>query len=298
MARVLHEIGNPRAAEFQAEADDFRRCIQDSERRSAAERPLQRLNDGTWVPHLPSFLNAAGDETGPDSKYAGVIDGGWAWGILDTHLFPLGSTEVRWLAQLWEDSYTPLVPGTPDEPFSNGILDEYLHEDRIENFLYDFYSMSANTLDRETLTTYEHRSWGVKRAFELTPWAAGYWTMSFTNMLCRTEGDDLLLLQATPRRWMEDGQSISVQRLQTEFGPISFEVHSRLSRGIIDATVQVPSRQAPQRLRLRLRVPAGHQLRSVKLDGRSWNDFDPAQEWITLPPSPGTIHVEAHYSAR
>jgi hypothetical protein len=174
-------------------------------------------------------------------------------------------------------------------------LAEYLAADRVENYLYTFYSQSANTLDRETLTTYEHHSWGLKRAFELTPWAAGYWTTNFTNMLCRTVGDELWLLQATPRRWLADGKKISVQKLQTEFGPVSFEVRSRLAASTITAEVQPPSRVAPAVLRLRLRVPEGHALKNVAINGRKWTDFDAAGGWIKLPAGKEALKIEARY---
>lgn len=295
LAAVLKSIGHPRAAEFQAEADDYRQCIIDGERRSSARRPLVRLNDGTWVPYLPAVLQSEGNERDPKSKYTGVVDAAWGWGILDTGVFGRGAPEAKWLLPVWEDNYSIMVPSLSDEPFTTGPLAEYLAADRVENYLYTFYSQSANTLDRETLTTYEHHSWGLKRAFELTPWAAGYWTTNFTNMLCRTVGNELWLLQATPRRWLEDGKKISVQKLQTEFGPVSFEVRSRLAASTITAEVQPPSRVAPAVLRLRLRVPEGHRLKHVTINGRRWTDFDAAGGWIKLPAGREALKIEARY---
>ncbi|MBL9215002.1 MAG: hypothetical protein JNG83_05960 [Opitutaceae bacterium] len=295
MARVLREIGHPRAAEFQAEADDYRFRLQDGMRRTSAERPLVRLNDDTWVPYFPAFLDTKGDERDPKSKYSNVVDAAWAWGLFDTRLFGVGAPEARWLTALWEDAYTPMVPGLPDEPFCSGTMNEYLDQDRIANFLYTFYSQSTNTLDRETMTTFEHYSWGQKRAYELTPWAAGYWTKNFTNLLCRTVDDQLWLLQAAPRRWLRDGEQIEVSGLQTEFGPVSFTVRSRLAAGVIEARVEGPARRAPEKLRLRLRAPDGAKLRAVTVNGRPWSDFDPASEWIVLPTGGGPVQVEARY---
>lgn len=295
MTAVLRETSHPRAAEFQAEADDYRLCIQDGERRAAAGHRLRRLNDGTWVPYLPAFLDSTGDEMDARSKYANVADCAWAWGILDTQIYPAGSPESRWVVNLWEDSYSPLNPGLCDEPFTTGPMNLHLHEDRISNFLYAFYSQSANTLDRDTLTTFEHYSWGQKRAFELTGWAAGYWTANFTSMLCRTVGRELWLLQATPRRWLEDGESIAVERLQTEFGPISFSVRSHLASGRIEAEVRPPARQPPDKLKLRLRAPKGHRLHEVTVNGRPWTGFDPAAEWIILPAGAAPVRIEARY---
>jgi hypothetical protein len=295
LAGVLRDIGHPRAAEFQTEADDHRRCIVDSERRSSAMRPLVRLNDSTWVPYLPAALQTTGGERDAKAKYANVVDAAWGWGILDTGVFGRGAPEARWLLDVWEDDYALLVPALSDEPFTTGPMAEYLAADQVENYLYAFYSQSANTLDRETLTTFEHRSWGQKRAFELTPWAAGYWTANFTNLLCRTFGDELWLLQATPRRWLENGKEISVEKLQTEFGPVSFRVRSKLASGTIEAEVQPPSREPAKKLRLRLRVPAGRVLRAVTVNGQAWKDFDPTGGWIALPAGKETLKIEADY---
>lgn len=296
VAGVLKSIGHPRAAEFQREAAEYRSCLQDGERRAAAERPLMRLNDGTWIPYLPAMLGTTGRERDARQiKYPMVVDLGWAAGMLDTHVFPAGSPEVRWLTEAWQDSYTPLLPNLPDEPFTLGIFDELLDRDRVAEFLYTFYSMSTTTMDRETLTTYEHRSWGRKRAFELAPWAAGYWTTAFAKMHCRTKGNELWLLQATPRRWLDDGKKIVVRELQTEFGPVSLRVESRLATGTVVADVTPPMRTPPRRLRLRLRAPDGHALVSVTVNGRRTAGFNSGSEWIELPPDAGRIHVEAGY---
>lgn len=295
MTRVLEETGHPRASEFRVAADDYRRCIQDGERRAAAERPLMRLNDATWVPYLPAFLDSAGDERSGKVKYVNVVDAAWAWGMLDTQVFPPGSPENQWLVHMIEDAYSAITPGLPDEPFCIGTMNEYLHQDRIANYLYAFYSQSTNAMSRQTLTTYEHRSWGQKREFELTPWAAGYWTTNFTNLLCRTVGRELWLLQATPRRWLADGQAIEVRNLQTEFGPITFSVRSKLTENLIEADVEPPSRTVANKLRVRLRVPVGRALRSVTVNGEQWTEFDPAGEWVFLPAGEKRIRVVARY---
>jgi hypothetical protein len=294
MTRALERYGHPDAARWRAETDEYRVQVQDGQRRAMAERPLVRLNDDTWVPYFPAFFETKGLETGV--KYFDVVDGAWAMGVFDTSIFPPGSPESRWLLEQYEDDFTILNPSLPDEPFSVSGLGEYLARDEIPNFLYTFYSQSTNTLARETLTTYEHRSWGQKRVFELTPWAAGTWTTNFATLLCRTVADrELWLLQATPRRWLRDGEEIAVQGLQTEFGPITFRVHSRLAAGEIAARIEPPTRRPAEKLRLRLRVPDGRKLREVTVNGKPSTAFDPAGEWIELPAAGGPLDVVARY---
>ena len=155
----------------------------------------------------------------------------------------------------------------------------------IENFLYTMYSQSTTTLARETLTTYEHRSWGQGRVFELTGWAAGYWTRNFSDMLARTVGSELWLMQATPRRWLRDGKEVRVENLQTEFGPLSYSVNSAIDSGTIKASVEIPSRRSPEQVKIRFRVPEGRRIENVTVNSQRWSDFDSEKEWITIPGS-------------
>jgi hypothetical protein len=295
MAQVLESIGHPRAAEFRAEADDYRQCLQDGLRRASAERPLVCLNDDTWVPYLPAYLETVPGQVEPTRWYAAVVDGPVQGGLFDTMLFPPGSPENAWTVNFFEDTYSPLNPSLPDEPQWACHTAEYLARDLVKNFLYVFYSQSTTTLARQTLTTYEHRSHGRDRVFELTPWAAGYWTRNFTNMLCRTVGNELWLLQATPRRWLNDGEKIEVRDLQTEFGPISFAVRSALASGSIQASISLPQRRPVDRLRVRFRVPQQRRMRSVTVNGQEWTDFDAEREWVVVPGSMKQAEIVVRY---
>jgi hypothetical protein len=163
MTQVLESIRHPRAAEFRKEVNEYRATIQDGMRRAAAERPLVRLNDDTWVPYLPAYLEKTSGQMESTDWYAAVVDGPWAAGMLDTHLFPTGAPENDWLINFFEDSYSPMNPSLPDEPLWATTATHYLERDQVNNFLYTFYSQSTTTMERQTLTTYEHRSWGKKR---------------------------------------------------------------------------------------------------------------------------------------
>jgi len=285
MTRVLESIRHPRAAEFRTETDEYRQCLQDGMRRAASERPIVRLNDDTWVPYLPAYLETVPGQIESTRWYAAVVDGPWEGGLLDTQLFPAGSMENGWLIHFFEDTYSPMNPSLPDEPQWACHATEYLDRDLVSNFLYTLYSQSTTTLARQTLTTYEHRSWGSERVFELTGWAAGYWTRNFTDMLCRTVGEELWLMQATPRRWLKDGEKIEVNNLQTEFGPISFSVQSHMASRTVACKVLVPHRHPVKRLKVRFRVPGDQKIATVTVNEQAWQDFDRDGEWIAIPGS-------------
>jgi len=295
MTRALESIRHPRAAEFRAEANDYRQCLQDGMRRAAAERPLVRLNDDTWVPYLPAYLERVPGQIESTRWYAAVVDGPWEGGLLDTQLFPPGSMENGWLVHFFEDSYSPMNPSLPDEPQWACHATEYLNRDLVSNFLYTLYSQSTTTLARQTLTTYEHRSWGKGRVFELTGWAAGYWTRNLTDMLCRTVGEELWLMQATPRRWLKDGEKIEVKNLQTEFGPISYSVQSQMASNTVKCNVSVPNRHPVKRLKIRFRAPENQKIASVIVNEQAWQDFDRDGEWITIPGSLKEARIVIRY---
>lgn len=295
MSQVLQTIGHPRAGEFRKETDDYRQDLVSGLRRAAAERPIVRLNDDTWVPYLPAYLEQKDGQIEPTRWYAAVVDGPWQGGIFDTQIFPSGSPENWWLLNFFEDTYSPMNPSLPDEPFWACHATEYLARDQVENFLFTLYSQSTTTMARETLTTYEHFSGGRGRVFELTGWAAGYWFRNFADMIARTVGDELWLMQATPRRWLKDGESIRVENLQTEFGPLSYTVNSKIDTGTITAKIEIPARHAPESIKIRFRVPNQKKIQNVILNSKKWSDVDSDQEWITIPGSLSTAEIKVEF---
>jgi len=295
MTQVLESIGHPKADEFREETDNYRQDLQSGMRRAAAERAIVRLNDDTWVPYLPAYLEQESGQLETTRWYAAVVDGPWQGGLFDTRVFPSGSAENWWLLNFFEDTYSPMNPGLPDEPQWACHATEYLERDAIENFLYTLYSQSTTTLARETLTTYEHRSWGESRVFELTGWAAGYWFRNFADMMARTVGKELWLMQATPRRWLRDGESVRVENLQTEFGPLSYSVASNVDSGTVAANIKIPSRRAPEKVKIRFRVPQGNRIQKVTVNSQRWNDFDSDEEWITIPGSLSTAEIRVEF---
>ncbi|HEY7398811.1 MAG TPA: hypothetical protein VH538_10950 [Gaiellaceae bacterium] len=76
----------------------------------------------------------------------------------------------------------------------------------------------------------------------------------------------LELAFSTPRQWLTDGKTISVEQAPTSFGPVSFTLAR--AGASLTGTVDVPSRPAPSSLALRVRLPVGEHLGAVRVDGR------------------------------
>lgn len=59
----------------------------------------------------------------------------------------------------------------------------------------------------------------------------------------------------TPRDWLEDGKTITVNKAATYFGYVNYKIHSRVSSGEIEAILDPPRCNPPEEIVLRLRHP-------------------------------------------
>ena len=158
--------------------------------------------------------------------------------------------------------------------------------DFTREYLLLLYSLMAHQYTRGTWTAPE------TRIFLPKPYTAPYcapaqmtaplltrWMLVFEE----PTSDVIWLAKGTPRAWLEDGKTIAVSNAPTRWGRVSFSLHSHLGNGKIDATLDLPARPPEARVKLRLRVPVGHRIRSVQVNGKPWDQFDPSVETVTLP---------------
>jgi hypothetical protein len=117
----------------------------------------------------------------------------------------------------------------------------------------------------------------------------------FRNLLLMEQGDSLWIARATPRAWLEQGQKIMVKNAPTHFGALTYEIVSAVADGKITAKVEIPSRNAPKRVLLRLRHPSAAPIKGVTVNGKTWSRFDQAHEMIRLEGFTGAVAVTARY---
>jgi hypothetical protein len=91
----------------------------------------------------------------------------------------------------------------------------------------------------------------------------------------------LELAFATPRAWLQPGKRIDVRGAPTSFGDLSFSLRSTTRS--VQAVVEVPRRDRPRTLELRLRLPLGTRIASVLLAGRPLLSFDAETGTVRLP---------------
>ncbi|HAK95343.1 MAG TPA: hypothetical protein DCM87_10150 [Planctomycetes bacterium] len=278
LGHALAEIGHDRAQECLAAARTFDAAIEREFGRASMRSPLVQLRDRTWSPYVPTDALASGRLF--DAWYPTDVDTG------AVHLARLNALDpngflATCLLHDHEDNLFLGGLGMANEPVYNQHAIAYLHRDNPEAAIRAFYSMMACAFSRSVLEPVEHR-WGWGQYFG-PPSTDGAWFELFRRMLIDERDDDsLLLLLAAPRRWLEDGKRIAVERAPTFYGPVSFSVESRAAAGEIAAAVDMPDAGRPRALIVRFRHPRNLAMRSVTVNGAAWEDFDPAKEWVMI----------------
>jgi hypothetical protein len=147
------------------------------------------------------------------------------------------------------------------------------------------YSTMAHQYTRGTWTAPETRP-----VFDETP-AAPYctpaqlvvalmtrWILVFEDPISET----LWLGKAIPRKWLEDGKTVSVSGAPTRWGKVEFSMTSHLGQGNIVATLDLPPHFRAA-TKLRLRTPGDRKLKSILVNGKPWTQFSVTEETVTLP---------------
>ncbi|MEI6211936.1 MAG: hypothetical protein WCR06_09975 [bacterium] len=115
------------------------------------------------------------------------------------------------------------------------------------------------------------------------------------DALVLEQGADLLLATGTERSWLAQGQRIAVRAVPTHFGPLSYEITSDVDHRRISANLDLPARNPPQSVLLKLRHPQAAPIKSVTVNGKAWKAFDAAGEFVRLDKLTGKVQVVATY---
>jgi hypothetical protein len=185
--------------------------------------------------------------------------------------------------------------GMANEPVYEPQGLAYLYRDDPKAAIRTFYSQMACAFSQTVFEPVEHR-WMHGQYFG-PPSTDGSWFEMFRNMLVREVDDHTLILgQAAPRRWLEDGKEIEVSGAPTYFGPVSVRVHSDAGTGRISADVELPRSERLNSVIVRLRHPEDKPIHSVSINGQPSQAFDAAKEWITIDhPSNTRYQIVASY---
>jgi hypothetical protein len=245
------------------------------------------LRDGSWQPFVPS--DARTPRRLMDVWYPTDVDTG------PLHLVRLKALRAdsplsQYMLNDHEDNLFLNGWGMANEPVYEPQALGYLQLDNQKAAIRAFYSQMACAFSHSVFEPVEHR-WMHGQYFG-PPSTDGAWFELYRKLLVREMDDNTLIIgQATPRRWLQDGKEIRAAQAPTYFGEVSFRIASHTDRNLISANVDLVPQTAPRTLLVRLRHPNGKPVKSVEVNGSSWKDFDPAKEWVRIQ-NPQSAHYE------
>ena len=152
--------------------------------------------------------------------------------------------------------------------------------DEVDRALVSFYGKLAQGLTQDTFIGAEGTGLmpydDLGRQMYMPPNSASnaYWLWTLRYVMVQDwdldndgKPETLRLMFATPRRWLESGKTIKIERAPTAFGNVSVAMTSHLKKGEVVAEVSAPER-APEKMLLRARVPQGWKVVSAKAGNR------------------------------
>jgi hypothetical protein len=315
-AATLSTIDPEGGAKLAAEAEAYRKDLLAAVERSIALSPVVPVRDGTFHSVIPFACYVRGLSTGAwgwRRDGSGEHVGPLYWETVQTAaplvspagLLSPGDVRVQGYLDVLEDRLLLENANVGNRnwfdagwQYQGGLertANMHLAADDIPVFLRSFLNCYAvDILQNDGYIFNEHAVHGPPdKIFEEAAFLE-----RFRNLLVMEDGDSLWLARAAPRKWLEQGQKISVKNAPSHFGAVGYEIVSDVNHGKIAATVEMPSRNPPKSVLLRLRHPQALPIKSVTVNGNPWTDFDPAKEVIRLHDLKGTVALEAVYQGQ
>jgi len=312
VASSLADIHEPGADLLLKEAKEFHQDVIRAWRWNQARMPVWPLADGTWVPAYPSSLYCFGLTS--DFYGEGIFPPAHDVEYGGSHLVNLGlldpkSPETAWINDFLEDYWflQPLASNYSAEQVKNDWFNHggfsKIHpgvtrnvelsaaRDDVKPFIRSYFNTIFSVLSDETLAFWEHMPFGDwNGVFE-----AGNFLRRTRLMMVMERSEELWLAPFVTNRWMQDGMRVKVQNAPTNFGPVSYQIDSRVKQGFIEVVIDPPKRNATSALVIRLRHPEEKKMRRVMLNGQETHDFDPKREIICLKGVLNQITIRAFY---
>ena len=308
-----YEIIDPAVAKrLKEEAEDYRKDILRAVDRTIALSPVVPIRNGTYHSVIPFGCYVRGLSTGAwgwQRDGSGAHVGPLYWETVQSAL-PLISpaallspqdVRVQGFLDVLEDRLlleNPKVIERLGEEviekkwFSTGwhfqgglerTANVHLAADDVGPFLRTWLNLYAiNLLPRDGYIFNEHTTRGPPDKI----YEEAAFLERFRNILLWEEGNSLWVAKAAPRDWFELGQTISVKNAPTHFGTVDYEINGN------QATLKIPQHTKLKNVILRMRIPDGTPINSVKVNGKPWTDFDASNETVTLSGLSGTVFVE------
>lgn len=249
------------------------------------------LNDGTWTPSPGPWAGAMGPkclDQDPNNFY--------------THAnFTARDSHIMWTVFLNVINYDELATEMMmnmctelyheknvrfSQPYYNRQPSIHLYRGETKAFLMNYYNAMASLADRETYSFWEH----YVHASPHKTHEEGCFLMETRWMLYLEDGDTLKLMTGIPRKWLENGEEIVLDKVGSHFGELSVKVTSEIDSGSIRATVTCKSPNKPSNVIVRLPHPLAVKAKSV-----NGGIYMPKNESVLVEKFDGTAEVSINF---
>ena len=329
-ARALKDAGYPDADRVARQADEYKRDLREAVIRASGMSPVARMRDGIYEPYVPVepfrrlrlfgpvrtayYTRYGHPEIQPLFRLGADREGLYGPMILlILGVFGPDEAIAGWVLDDWEDNQTLTsgmglnVHGLTDEKlwFSQGgmvfqanlqnPISVYLKRHEIPAAIRNVYNNFVACLYPDiNAFTEEYHQWrfGSGPFYKISDEAR--FVNRLRDMLALEDGDALWLATGTPRRWLESKDGIRVNNLVTYFGTVSYTMRSGSEPRLIEADVQIPTRNPAHTVWMVVRTPSAH-IRSVTINGHEWTKIDAAREAIELPLDQGPLQIQVRY---
>lgn len=266
---LLDRLNHPRADEFRAEADEFKRVFVKALREATEAMPTWTDRDGNAHHIVPTSLSAGGDvshafylDTGPlFLVYAGLLDADDPLMRSTLKFFREGPNTKLFDPHGHHEQPAILVHeiSSCEPPASFNLFHSHQLGDRVR-WLEGMYSMIAGAHSRNTFTGCETRNGITGLNGHINVYA-----IKLSVIDDELEEHALHLLRLVPKAWIKEDQWTVFEQVPTLFGPVDL----RFQLGDDGQTLRVQAdarfRHAPQRITLH--CPPVEGLKSIELNG-------------------------------
>ena len=271
--RLLKRIHHPKAAEFAAEAADYRKAFQKAIREKALTMPV--WVDKTGKKHHLVPTSIFGDKKW-ETRYPFYLDTGPLFlvfsGLMDAKDELMEST-LLWFREgpqtrLYRyDSNWGQVPvlhheiSSCEPIYSFNVFHSWQSGDRMR-FLEGMYSLFTGYISQQTYTMCEHRGGVMGLSPALVP---GYMARLAAIDEQIVEGE-LHLLRLIPLAWLKTDRGCKFENMPTEFGPVTLRV--KLAAGGKELRVEFEPAFRDEPKQVVLHVPPVNGLKTIVLNGK------------------------------
>ena len=319
-ADVLAVFDPQAARKYLDEAEAFRRDLRRVVDRDAVLSPVRLGRDGayhSYVPRMPYMQGLTGPELGAPQfpecdMWMGALPLVEPFVGLDANdrrmvdtliVMEEMGTSTKAVSELEEARKKANLP-TDDAwfwkayvilPKASHTANAYLLQDDVPNFLRFWMNSYASIVGADGRLWEPWHLGSYTNCDAPDNGTAGWFVENFRNLLVMEDGPSLWIARATPRVWLEQGKTISVKNAPTYFGSLAYEIVSDADNGKITASVEIPGRNPPKSVLLRLRHPKTAPIKSVQVNGKAWTQFNKEKEVVELTGMTGKVSVEARY---